>query len=46
MQENAATRILILVGGVAFILLGIYRKEVAEVLKKSITICLECIGIG
>lgn len=46
LQTSAATRILLLVAGVAFILLGIYRKEVAEVFKKSIRICLECIGIG
>lgn len=32
--------------GTAFLLFGIYRGEVAVVLKKAISICLECIGIG
>lgn len=32
--------------GAAFLLLGIYRGEVAVVLKKAIYVCLECIGIG
>jgi len=32
--------------GAAFLLFGIYRGEVAVVLKKAIYICLECIGIG
>ena len=32
--------------GIAFILLGVYRGEVAVVLKKAVYICLECIGIG
>lgn len=32
--------------GAAFLLFGIYRNEVATVLKKAIFICLECIGIG
>jgi hypothetical protein len=32
--------------GVIFIVLGIYRGEVAIVFTKAIRICLECIGIG
>lgn len=30
----------------AFIGLGIYRKEVDTVFMKAINLCLECIGIG
>lgn len=32
--------------GLAFVALGIFRGEVAIVVKKAINICLECIGIG
>ena len=32
--------------GAAFMLNGIFRGEVAVVLKKAVYICLECIGIG
>lgn len=32
--------------GALFLMFGIYRGEVAVVLKKAIYICLECIGIG
>lgn len=32
--------------GLAMMLYGIYRGEVAVVLKKAVNICLECIGIG
>ena len=32
--------------GLAFLLLGIWRGEVAELFRKSVNICLECVGIG
>lgn len=32
--------------GVAMMVFGIYRGEMAVVLAKAIKICLECIGIG
>ena len=32
--------------GLGFILVGIWRGEVAELFRKSINICLECVGIG
>jgi hypothetical protein len=31
---------------VAFLTIGIIREEPYEMLKKTITVCLECIGIG
>lgn len=45
--ENKKIIPLLLVGaGVVFIVLGVYRGEVAIVFTKAIRICLECIGIG
>lgn len=38
--------IIVLLVSVAFIAIGIFRNEVAVVLKKAVMICLECIGIG
>jgi len=35
-----------LVVSIGFIVGGVIRKEHLVVLKKSINICLECIGIG
>lgn len=31
---------------ISFIVIGISRGEMQEVLSKAINICLECIGIG
>ena len=46
-HENNKTIPLLLVGaGLAFIVLGVYRGEVAIVFTKAVRICLECIGIG
>ena len=32
--------------GAVFLVLGIWRGEPAEVMRKAVVICLECIGIG
>lgn len=32
--------------GLAMMIFGIYRGEMAVVFKKAVSICLECIGIG
>lgn len=32
--------------GAAFMIIGIFRGEMATVLMKAVNICLECIGIG
>lgn len=37
---------LLAAAGAVFMIVGIYRGELAIVLRKAITICLECIGIG
>lgn len=44
-HTDKPARLLILLG-LAFIGIGIFREETATVLIKSINICLECIGIG
>lgn len=36
----------VIVLGILFVILGIYRGEVDTVLRKAVNICLECIGIG
>ena len=41
-----AARIVICAAAAAFIAYGIQRGEMAEVLKKAVNICLECIGLG
>lgn len=38
--------LLLAVCGLSMMLFGIYRGEMAVVLKKAVNICLECIGIG
>ncbi len=45
-KQAAAARLIILVAAAAFVVIGVMRGEVGEVLKKSIRVCLECIGIG
>jgi membrane protein CcdC involved in cytochrome C biogenesis len=32
--------------GAAMIVLGLFRQEASEVLKKAVIVCMECIGIG
>ncbi|MGI5883403.1 MAG: CD1871A family CXXC motif-containing protein [Candidatus Spyradocola sp.] len=35
-----------LLAGAAFVALGIWRGEADAVLRKAVTICMECIGLG
>lgn len=32
--------------GAVFVAVGVFRGEAADVLRKAINICMECIGIG
>lgn len=41
-----ALRAAAILAGAAFVALGIWRGEVAVVLRKAVNICLECIGVG
>jgi hypothetical protein len=43
---NKVARFALLALGIVFIILGILRGELAEIMQKGATICLECIGIG
>jgi hypothetical protein len=36
----------LLVLGIVFIVMGIFRGEIGTVFIKAINICLECIGVG
>lgn len=45
-RNRNIARAAVLVLGVVFLLTGIYRSETQTVLRKAVTICLECIGIG
>ena len=38
--------VLFLAAGAAFMAAGIINGELAEILRKAIIVCLECIGIG
>ncbi len=45
-MNKKLTAVLVIVLASAVMLFGIYRGEVAVVLKKAVNICMECIGIG
>lgn len=32
--------------GIAFLLVGFYEEQLADIYKKAVVICLECIGVG
>lgn len=45
-HASTAAQVFVLLLAGFFLAFGIMRGEVAEVLKKAVKICLECIGIG
>ncbi len=45
-RAKAITQIVLLCAGIAMIIYGAYRGEIATVLSKAIKLCLECVGIG
>jgi len=45
-MKKRVVQIIIFAAGVVLMTLGIFRGELAEILRKGVTICLECIGIG
>lgn len=46
MRRNYFPAVVVLLAGVAFVALGVWRGEAAVVLQKAVVICMECIGIG
>lgn len=44
-QKSLLAFLLITLGVIAMVL-GVYRGEAADVLRKATMICMECIGLG
>lgn len=44
--QSPILRIIVLVMGIGFMVLGCMRGELSVVFGKAITVCLECIGLG
>ncbi|MGI6173896.1 MAG: CD1871A family CXXC motif-containing protein [Christensenellales bacterium] len=45
-MKNTVITAAIFIAAVGLIAYGIYTKEAAEVFRKAVNICLECIGVG
>ena len=46
MKRKYLPAALVLMVGLGFVVLGVWRGEAAVVLQKAVVICMECIGIG
>ena len=46
LSKQTALCLVILGVGIVFIVLGLLQGDFADVLRKAILICFECIGIG
>lgn len=46
MIKTHVASIVVFFAGLIFLAYGIFRGEAAVVLRKAVTVCLECIGIG
>lgn len=45
LRRNRAAVILLLIG-LIFVAVGVWRGEVETVFRKAVTICMECIALG
>lgn len=45
LRRNKACLLLVLLG-LSFVVIGVWRGEVEVVLRKAVIICMECIGLG
>ena len=46
MKSKYLPAALVLMVGLGFVVLGVWRGEATVVLQKAVVICMECIGIG
>ncbi len=44
--KNNKTSFAVIVIGIAFLAIGVWRGEIETVFRKAINICMECIGLG
>ena len=45
LKQNRAA-LLLLLAGIAFVAIGVWRGEAETVFRKAVNICMECIGLG
>ncbi len=38
--------IFLIVLGICFVVIGVWQQETADVFRKAVNICMECIGLG
>jgi hypothetical protein len=46
LSKPSLIRGMFIILGVGLMIFGAFRGELTELMKKAVTVCLECIGIG
>ena len=44
--KNNKAVLFLLVVGIAFLAIGVWRGEIEIIFRKAVNICMECIGLG